>query len=57
MLFLPFIIMGIGYASSSVLQGLASEGKNSRIQTVIVMGCAIILATLITLVHFGFPAK
>lgn len=46
-LFLPFIIMGIAYGASSLLQGLATEGKSSRIQTISVITVAIILAALL----------
>lgn len=56
-LFLPSIIMGIGYTASSILQGLASEGKNSRIQTIAVMGLSLILAALIIFIHFGTPVQ
>lgn len=54
-LFLPTIVMGMGYTASSILQGLASEGKNSRIQTITVIGFTIIIAAIVIFIHFGIP--
>lgn len=54
-LFLPFLIMSIAYAASSVLQGLASEGKNTRIQTASVIGVAALISLAALLIHFGVP--
>lgn len=54
-LFLPFIVMGIAYGTSSFLEGLASEGKNTRMQTMVAIGGALILITVVAYLHFGLP--
>ena len=56
-LFLPTIVMGMGYTASSILQGLASEEKNSRIQTITVIGFTIVIAAIVIFIHFGTPTK
>lgn len=55
-LFLPFFIMAITYTASSVLQGLASEGKNTRIQIISVIGVAALITLAALFVHFGVPS-
>lgn len=55
-LFLPLIMMGIAYGASSILEGLASEEKNSRIQTTLVVGLALLIAALAIFIHFGIPS-
>ncbi len=54
-LFFPFIVMGVAYSASSVLDGVATEGKNSRMQTVVIMTLALLIIGVIAFVHFGLP--
>lgn len=56
-LFFPFIVMSIAYTASSILDGVASEEKNSRMQTVTTIVMAVIIIALIAFVHFGLPDK
>ncbi len=54
-LFLPTILMAIAYLASSVLQGLASEEKNSRMQTIIVIGVSFVVTAIVLTLYFGLP--
>lgn len=55
-LFLPAILMAIAYLTSSILQGLASEEKNSRMQTIVVIGMSLIGTAIVLALYFGFPS-
>lgn len=54
-LLLPAILMGLIYAATSVLDTLASEGKNSRIQMVLTTTFFIIIGIAVMIAHFVFP--
>ena len=56
-LFFPFIIMGVAYTTSNILDGVATEGKNTRMQTVVTITLALIIIAAIAFVHFGLPDK
>jgi hypothetical protein len=53
-LLLPTIIMGLAYAASCILENLALEGKNSRIQVLMAIAVTGFLTVMITIIHFGF---
>ena len=54
-LLLPTIIMGLIYGGTSVLDTLASEEKNSRIQVILTALCFVLIGATIIIVHFAFP--
>ena len=51
-LFLPAIIMGLTYGAASILDTLASEGKNSRMQMATTIGLFFLVGAGITFIHF-----
>lgn len=54
-LLLPAVLMGLIYAATSVLDTLASEGKNSRIQMILTTTFFILIGVAVLIAHFGFP--
>lgn len=52
-LFLPMIIMGLVYGGTSVLETLALEDKNSRIQVAVIGVIFSLLALLTIIIHFA----
>lgn len=54
-LFLPCILMAIAYTVSSLLQGLASEEKSSRIQTIVIAGAGLLITAIVVGMYFAFP--
>ncbi|MFA7278351.1 MAG: hypothetical protein WC101_05225 [Candidatus Gracilibacteria bacterium] len=54
-LFLPCVLTAIAYMTSSILQGLASDEKSSRMQTAVIVGLSIIVTVIVLGVYFAFP--
>ena len=54
-LLLPAVLMGLIYAATSVLDTLASEGKNSRIQMILTTLFFVAIGITVIIAHFAFP--
>ncbi len=54
-LLLPAVLMGLIYAATSVLDTLASEGKNSRIQMALTTIFFVLIGVATIAAHFVFP--
>lgn len=54
-LLLPTVLMGLVYGATSVLDTLASEGKNSRIQMILTIVFFVLVAIAVLVAHFVFP--
>lgn len=54
-LLLPAVLMGLIYGATSVLDTLASEEKNSRIQIILTAICFVLIGATIVVVHFVLP--
>lgn len=54
-LMLPAVLMGLIYGATSVLDTLASEEKNSRIQVILTAICFVLIGAAIIIAHFVLP--